>query len=248
MSFGTIRLEFLLPTLAPVPRRRVILCIVLLASCLVSACTTVAPGAVEPGVAARQYRIQLVNFGWHTGVAVSTENLRPFLGHFGGDFDQATWLIFGWGDREFYEARAVDSGMSIRALFVPTPPVLNVQAEDQAPLQRYGAERVRLLNVAGPDFVRLMQFLDGSFAVPDKAIRYRHYREGEKRSRFYDASGHYHAFNTCNTWTARALRAAGFPVAVFMTLTADSVMDQFPGTTGLAPNGCPDEVDGVGAD
>ena len=29
------------------------------------------------------------------------------------------------------------------------------------------------------------------------------------RDAFYQARGHYHVFNTCNTWTGRALRKAG---------------------------------------
>jgi uncharacterized protein DUF2459 len=32
-------------------------------------------------------------------------------------------------------------------------------------------------------------------------------------SRFYPAHGQFHLFNTCNTWAARALQAAGYPMS-----------------------------------
>lgn len=43
-------------------------------------------------------------------------------------------------------------------------------------------------------------------------------------SRFYPARERFHLFNTCNVWTARALRAAGLPFAP--AVTAEGVMAQ----------------------
>ncbi len=45
-------------------------------------------------------------------------------------------------------------------------------------------------------------------------------------SRFYPARGSFHLFNTCNTWTARALAAAGFAVEASGTTRAEGVMSQ----------------------
>ncbi|MGW8227829.1 MAG: DUF2459 domain-containing protein, partial [Gammaproteobacteria bacterium] len=42
--------------------------------------------------------------------------------------------------------------------------------------------------------------------------------------RFYLSRETYHAFNTCNVWTARALRAAGCPITPAFTLTVDTLM------------------------
>jgi len=38
--------------------------------------------------------------------------------------------------------------------------------------------------------------------------------------------GEFHLFNTCNTWTARGLKQAGFPIQVFGTLRAEDFMLQ----------------------
>ena len=44
------------------------------------------------------------------------------------------------------------------------------------------------------------------------------------KSRFYLSRETYHAFNTCNVWTARVLRDAGCPITPATTLTVDSLM------------------------
>src|SRR5437660_10931788 len=43
---------------------------------------------------------------------------------------------------------------------------------------------------------------------------------------FYSARNRYHLFNTCNTWVARALRAAGLDLAPAGTVTAGAVMQE----------------------
>ncbi|MBL9098934.1 MAG: DUF2459 domain-containing protein, partial [Alphaproteobacteria bacterium] len=47
-------------------------------------------------------------------------------------------------------------------------------------------------------------------------------------SRFYPATGEFHLFNTCNTWTARALAAAGLEVDPSGVQTARELMRQLP--------------------
>ena len=43
-------------------------------------------------------------------------------------------------------------------------------------------------------------------------------------SRFYNALGEFHLFNTCNTWTARMLRAGGVALSPSGIVTADGLM------------------------
>lgn len=55
-------------------------------------------------------------------------------------------------------------------------------------------------------------------------------------SRFFASDKTYHLFNTCNTWTASMLRAAGFPISPAFTATADGVMTA---VRSAAPESCP---------
>jgi len=43
-------------------------------------------------------------------------------------------------------------------------------------------------------------------------------------SLFYPARGKFHLFNTCNSWTARALKAAGYPLGMLDPVTADELI------------------------
>ncbi len=43
-------------------------------------------------------------------------------------------------------------------------------------------------------------------------------------SNFYDARGRFHLFNTCNTWTARTLRAGGVNLSPSGVITADELV------------------------
>ena len=91
-----------------------------------------------------------------------------------------------------------------------------------------GAEVVELrVSRAGLD--ALVRFIDAA-----------HARGGETRatrlgpglygdSAFYPAEGRYSLLNTCNTWTAAALRAAGCPADPARTVTASGVMQQVRG-------------------
>jgi hypothetical protein len=44
--------------------------------------------------------------------------------------------------------------------------------------------------------------------------------------RFYRANGKFYLPKTCNTWTARALRAAGCPITPVYAMTAGNMMSQ----------------------
>ncbi len=62
-------------------------------------------------------------------------------------------------------------------------------------------------------------------------------------SRFYPAKGRFHLFNTCNTWTARALAAAGFDVSASGTSRAETLMQQVRALVRPRRRGHPFEVD-----
>jgi hypothetical protein len=88
-----------------------------------------------------------------------------------------------------------------------------------------GVEEVRL-TLDEKTFKRLIDHLHDSFA-----------REGGARvassgpgvyafSKFYPATGEFHLFNTCNTWTARGLQASGVKIDASGVQEADEVMRQ----------------------
>ncbi len=82
------------------------------------------------------------------------------------------------------------------------------------------------LSIDAQGLGRLVDFIDATFA-----------REPPPRAKatgpglyaaslFYPAVGRFHLFNTCNTWTARALATAGFDVSASGTSGAEALMQQ----------------------
>ena len=51
-------------------------------------------------------------------------------------------------------------------------------------------------------------------------------------SNFYKARGTFHLFNTCNTWTARMLRAGGVNLSPSGVITADELVARLRAAVG----------------
>ena len=88
-----------------------------------------------------------------------------------------------------------------------------------------GVEEVTL-TLSDENFTRLLSHLHTSF---DRVGAARVESKGQgvyAFSRFYPATGEFHLFNTCNTWTARALSNAGVAINASGAQSADDVMEQ----------------------
>jgi hypothetical protein len=104
--------------------------------------------------------------------------------------------------------------------------VLHVAGFDEPPAVYFGSDDVLRVNLPDTAFRYLVTYLHESFdrrgaprAVPLGPGLY-----GD--SRFYEAQGRFHAFNNCNTWAARAFKAAGLPVTPRRAVTAGSLRCQ----------------------
>ncbi|MBL4690708.1 MAG: DUF2459 domain-containing protein [Rhodospirillales bacterium] len=164
--------------------------------------------------------------GWHSGIIVAKADLPPDRLPETADFPEARFFEFGWGDAVFYPAKQVTLGKTLRAALVPTPAVVHVVGLGVEPARSFPKAEVVSLPIDDENFGRLVDFVDASFE-----------RSGAARiaatgpglyatSRFYPAKGSFHLFNTCNTWTARALAAAGFDVSASGTFRAEALMQQ----------------------
>jgi uncharacterized protein (TIGR02117 family) len=163
--------------------------------------------------------------GWHTGIAVARTDIPPDVLPETADFPAAKWFEFGWGDAEYYPAPKPGMIDALSAAF-PGPAVVHMSGLPGHPATVFaGSDRVSL-DLSDPAFARLLAYLDASFERRG-AARVRPSAQGLYAfSLFYPATGRFHLFNTCNTWTARALAASGVPVQVEGTQRAEDVMRQ----------------------
>lgn len=151
--------------------------------------------------------------GWHTSIIVARaqipKNTWP-RGVADGTFARYPYLQTGWGDRKFYTHPKPNAGMALDAVLSPGPSVLHVVGL-KPPLSR-SLEWSALVRVpcTKQEFDSLCRALGDSF---ERDARGRAQPLGPglygETSRFYPARGRYHLFNTCDTWTARMMRAGG---------------------------------------
>jgi uncharacterized protein (TIGR02117 family) len=170
--------------------------------------------------------VWLVAPGWHTGLAVRRTDIPPDLLPERADFPEADYLEVGWGDRDYYPASDPGVWLALKAALIPGPSILHVAGLGAPPDLYSDSDKILRIELPETAFRNLIVYLHDSFA-----------RHGSPRalplgpglygnSRFYEARGRFHVFNNCNTWAARALHAAGLPVAPFPVITAGNLRCQ----------------------
>jgi uncharacterized protein (TIGR02117 family) len=170
--------------------------------------------------------VWVVGHGWHTGLVVREADVPAGLWPERADFPGARFLEVAWGDREFYVAPRGTLALALKAAFRSRGSVLHVAGFDAPPARSFEGSEVVELVLSREGFDRLARFIDDG-----------HARGGARRaprlapglygaSAFYPATGRYSLLNTCNTWIAAALRAAGCPVTPFWAATASGLLAQ----------------------
>ena len=166
----------------------------------------------------------VVSHGWHTGLVLPAESIQSHLPALKQRFGNTRYIEFGWGDKGFYQAKKITSGLTLRAIFWPTESVIHAVAVPKNPKEYFRHSQVERICVSGNDYAALLRFvqnsffrdLDGEVAALNSGI----YGDAQ----FYKGMGDYYLMNTCNKWTAKGLKSAGVDVNPVFKLTADSVM------------------------
>lgn len=189
--------------------------------------------AVRParGDAAACRTLYVAGHTRHASIIVDRRDFDPLRTLGTADFDARDWLEFGWGDAAYYQAPDDDILLGIKALLLPTNTVMHVYGFNGAPAAAFPKSEVVALRLTDAGYGGLLAFLRASF-VRDAAGKARPLGSGlYGLSRFYEGTGTYSMFNTCNTWAARALAAGGFPIDPDDVGTVDQFMEQVRGKT-----------------
>ncbi len=191
---------------------------------LLAACA--APAPPHQGEEEGQTTIHVTSNGWHTGIVLAKADIPDGLLPELGDYPAAKYFEFGWGDAKFYPSKEATIGMTMQAALLPTPAVMHVVALWTSPKRYFPEAEIIALSLGQARFRKLLAFIDNSFKRSG-AARVEASAQGlYADSGFYPATGRFHLLNTCNTWTARALRAAGFKIKSTGTAHAEALMQQ----------------------
>jgi uncharacterized protein (TIGR02117 family) len=182
----------------------------------------------EPALGASEPRktIYLVSHGWHAGIVLQRAEIPDSVWPAPGDFSNAQYLEVGWGDMDFYQTPDPHMGLIIKAALLPTASVLHIVGFSGTVPAYFPFSEIIRIELSAAGFEHLARTIAASFAR-DEAGHAKSLGPGlYGNSRFYLSRESYHLFNTCNVWTARALRAAGLPITPARAITVESLMSQ----------------------
>jgi uncharacterized protein (TIGR02117 family) len=139
-------------------------------------------------------------------------------------FPGVPYLEFGWGDKGFYQAKEITSGLTLRAIFWPTQSVVHAVAVTKNPYVFFPESEIEILCLSDGEFSSLLKFVANSFYRDENGavMELKNGLYGD--SQFYKGVGDYYLMNTCNKWTAKGLKSAGMDIVATFKLTAGSVM------------------------
>ncbi|MBW7861811.1 MAG: DUF2459 domain-containing protein [Rhodocyclaceae bacterium] len=197
--------------------------IVLLVVVLLCACASVRDDLVPAAPGEAVQRMYVVSNGFHSGIVLARADLPGHLLPETADFPHAAYFEFGWGDHIYYPMQEPPFWHALRAALLPTAAVLHVVPHTGAPRPGPGFEVIEL-SVSTAGLQAMIERIDRALSRGSAPRAASVARGPDAHSLFYPAHGSFHLFNTCNTWTARKLAAAGVPIAPAGVLTAPELM------------------------
>jgi len=195
---------------------------------VVACCACAAPvmDLFPPGDNASTKPIYLVSHGWHAGIVLRRADIPADLWPGNVDFPYAEFLEVGWGDKQYYQTPDAHFGITLRAALWPTSSVLHIVGFSGAVTAYYSSSEIIEIKLGEPGFELLSRYIAASFARDESGQALPLGRGLYGNSRFYLSHESYHLFNTCNVWTARALRAASVPITPSFSITVEQLMAQ----------------------
>jgi len=181
-------------------------------------------------------RVYLLGQGWHSGLIIPRAAGRPELWPERADFPDAAFVEIGWGQREFYQAQDPGVLLALEAALWPSSSVVFLAGFRYPPAEVFPCSDLIELVIAPTNLERLLRYVHESFDRSGGGAVSPLAPGASNGGLFYPALGRFHLFNTCNTWTAGALRAAGYPIEPPYPMTSGGLVDRVrPLGTVIAP-------------
>ena len=196
----------------------------LAASC--SACAAPVRETPAPSESEPHKTIYLVSHGWHAGIVLRRADIPDSIWPEPEDFPSTEYLEVGWGDMDYYQTPDPHMGLILKAALLPTASVLHIVGFNGPVPAYFPYSEIIRIELSSAGLEHLSRTIAASFAT-DEAGNTTSLGPGlYGNSRFYLSRESYQLFNTCNVWTARALRAAGLPITPARAITAENLMSQ----------------------
>ena len=196
---------------------------------LLSSCAHRATDSSVESVCEGNESFYVVSHGWHAGIVVDRLDLLDHVPALEKDFPLAAYLEIGWGDEQWYRAQTPSAGLAIRAVLWPTSTVIHAVAIPKSPRLVFPESEVIEVSIPRAGYEQLLTYLAESFKRTSSGGLVPLGRGLYGDGRFYRAEGRFHAFNTCNTWVAKAVGTTGYPIRDQTVITVGPLLRQFHG-------------------
>lgn len=203
--------------------------IIFVLACSLAGCGGSSVWHYLPATKKEEKTIYVVNRGWHTGIAISRQDLGSDFNFLDTYLTKSPYYEFGWGEAVFYQSERNTVGMALKALFWRNTSVLHVAAIPAMPdkyLRSNNEEKAVELIVSETGLNKMKKALYDSFKFDENHHPYPLKKGLYGESRFFKAEGIFYALRTCNTWTASLLIKAGVPMDTWLNLRSESVIRQ----------------------
>jgi len=163
----------------------------------------------------------VISNGVHTDICIPVDLSNDWLSFIDAN-DYTTYghdikyLSFGWGDKGFYlntpEWSDLKFSVAMEAMILNSPTTMHVTAHLEKPV---ASERIKSVKICKDRLDALKSFILSGFQKNEleTAILIENAGYGPLDC-FYEANGSYSLFETCNSWTNKALKAAGVPTSL----------------------------------
>jgi uncharacterized protein (TIGR02117 family) len=196
-----------------------------LMSVLLFACASPPNNLFPPGPNEPSRTIYLVSHGWHAGIVVKRTDIPAGIWPQQNEFPEAEYLELGWGDKDYYMTPKPNLGITLKAGLLPTASVLHVVGFRGPVTGYFPSSEVIRIDLSEAGFQHLCRYLEKSYALDETGLSQPLGPSLYGNGQFYLSRETYHAFNTCNAWTAKALREAGCPITPAANLRVKTLMN-----------------------
>jgi uncharacterized protein (TIGR02117 family) len=171
------------------------------------------------------HKVYVVSHAWHTGFVIPAIKVYQAIPSLEVRFRSSTYIEFGWGDKQFYQAKEITTGLALRAILWPTETVVHAVAVPKDVGGYFGNSQIERLCLNDEELLLLVKFVSNSFAKNGSGEVEMLAKGIYGDSQFYKGAGDYHLLNTCNEWTAKGLKSIGMDISPVTKFTAESVMN-----------------------
>lgn len=179
-----------------------------------------------------EQNIYVVNHGWHTGIVVDYNDLVNYLPQLKNNKPITLKTIprfieIGWGDQGFYTAHQIGAEHIFEALFNSKGSVIHIAYLNSNPKSYFDTNRVYKIKISANGYQKMLKFIEQSFAK--KNLQIVNLGKGiYGDSNFFLATGKYSFFNTCNTWTSKALESGDIFENSYFKVASSQVIENIP--------------------